>query len=97
MSKWTEIRDGALEAMKQGTLNVVEETKQSFLQNFIEAGVPVIEQYAAQFVATVKAQAENETGWCKIRDAVVIPFAVQAGLYVGKQILQMVQQQTAAA
>ena len=97
MSKWTDIRDGALDAMKQGTMNVVEETKQSFLQNFIEAGVPVIEQYAAQFVATVKAQAENETGWCKIRDAFVIPFAVQIGLYIGKQILQTVQQQTAAA
>ena len=97
MSKWTEIRDGALDAMKQGALDVVEETKQQFLVNFIEAGVPVIEEYAMQFTAKVKEQATNETGWTKIRDAIVIPFAVQTCLYIGKQILQTVQQQTAAA
>lgn len=97
MSKWTEIRDGALDAMKQGALNVAEETKQQFLANFIEAGVPVIDEYAAQFTAKVKEQAANESGWNKVRDAVVIPFAVQIGLYVGKQILSMVESQTATA
>ena len=97
MSKWTDIRDGALNAMKQGTLNVAEETKQQFLANFIEAGVPVIEEYAAQSSAKVKEQSAGEDGWSKIRDAVVIPFAVQIGLYNGKQILQTVQAQTAAA
>lgn len=97
MSKWTDIRDGALDAMKQGALNVAEETKQQFLANFLEAGVPVVEGYAAQFTAKVKEQATNETGWTKIRDAIVIPFAVQIGIYIGKQILQTVQQQTAAA
>ena len=97
MSKWTEIRDGALDAMQQGTLNVAEETKQQFLTNFVEAGVPVIEEYAAQFTTKVKEQAANESGWNKVRDAVVIPFAVQIGLYVGKQILSMVESQTAAA
>ena len=96
MSKWTEIRDGAIDAMKQGALNVAEETKQQFLANFLEAGVPVIEEYAAQFTTTAKAQAANESGWNRIRDAVVIPFAVQVGVYIGKQILQMVQSQTAA-
>ena len=97
MSKWTDIRDGALDAMKQGALDVVEETKQQFMANFVEAGVPVIEEYAAQFTAKVKEQATNETGWTKIRDAIVIPFAVQIGLYVGKQILQTVRAQTATA
>ena len=97
MSKWTEIRDGALDAMKQGALDVAEETKQQFLANFIEAGVPVIEEYATQFTAKVKEQAAGEAGWTKIRDAIVIPFAVQIGLYVGRKILQKVQQQTTEA
>ena len=97
MSKWTDIRDGALDAMKQGALNVTEETKQQFMTNFIETGVPVIEEYATQFTAKVKEQSANETGWAKIRDAIVIPFAVQTGIYIGKQILQTVQTQTAAA
>ena len=43
MSKWTDIRDGELDAMKQGALNVAEETKRQFMTNFIEAGVPVVE------------------------------------------------------
>ena len=97
MSKWTEIRDGAIDAMKQGAIKVGEQTKQQFLANFIDAGVPVIEEYATQFTAKVKEQAAGEAGWTKIRDAFVIPFAVQIGLYIGKQILQTVQQQTAAA
>lgn len=97
MSKWTDIRDGALDAMKQGALDVAEGTKQQFMANFVEAGVPVIEEYAAQFTAKVKEQATNETGWMKIRDAIVIPLAVQIGIYVGKQILQTVRAQTATA
>lgn len=97
MSKWTDFRDGALEAMKDGALNVVEETKQQFLANFIEAGVPVIDQYANQFVAAVKEQAEGETGWTRIRDAFVIPLCVSIGMYVGRQILQAVQTQTTEA
>ena len=97
MSKWTELRDGALEALKEGAIEVGEETKQEFLNNFIESGIPVVEAYAAQFVTNVKKQAAEESGWCKIRDLLVIPFAVQIGLYIGKQILQTVQQQTAAA
>ena len=50
-----------------------------------------------RFTAKVKEQAAGEAGWTKIRDAIVIPFAVQIGLYIGKQILQTVQTQTAAA
>ena len=97
MSRWTDIRDGALDAMKQGAMQVGEEAKQDFLANFIEAGVPVVEAYAGQFKSAVKAQATNETGWVKIRDAFVIPTAVDLGLWVGKQILQTVSGQTAAA
>lgn len=44
----------------------------------------------------VSAQATEESGWCKIRDAVVIPFAVDLSLLVGKKILSMVAGQTAA-
>lgn len=94
MSKWTEIRDGALEAIKEGAVDVVEETKQEFLANFLEAGVPVVEAYAEQFKAAVKEQAKTETGWCKIRDAYVIPMAISLSLYVGKKILSAVAGKT---
>ena len=93
MSKWKEIADAALDAIKDGAMNVVEETKQEFLQNFIEAGIPVVESYAAEFVAKVKKQAESETGWCKIRDSVVIPGAVQLLLFVGKKLIKIVAEE----
>lgn len=97
MSKFTEIRDGALDALKDGALNVVEETKQKFLKNFIESGIPVIEEYAEKFIAEVTKQAKEESGWCKIRDAVVIPFAVKVLLYVGRQIINLVADKTKLA
>lgn len=59
MSTWTDMRDKALEAMKEGTLDVVEETKQKFLDSFIEAGMPAIKAYAELFSATVQEQGEK--------------------------------------
>lgn len=94
MSTWTDMRDKALEAMKEGALDVVEETKQKFLDNFIEAGMPAIKAYAELFSATVQEQAKNETGWVKIRDMFVIPLAVKAALGVGSGVLSMVRGKT---
>ena len=94
MSTWTDMRDKALEAMKEGALDVVEETKQEFLDNFIEAGMPAIKAYAELFSATVQEQAKNETGWVKIRDMFVIPLAVKAALGVGSGVLSMVRGKT---
>lgn len=94
-SKWVEIRDNALDALKQGAIEVGEETKQKFMSNFIESGLPVIEAVAEQFKATVQEQAAKETGWCKIRDAIVIPFAIDLALWIGKKILAMVSNATA--
>ena len=91
MSTWTDMRDKALEA---GALDVVEETKQEFLDNFIEAGMPAIKAYAELFSATVQEQAKNETGWVKIRDMFVIPLAVKAALGVGSGVLSMVRGKT---
>lgn len=88
------MRDKALEAMKEGALDVVEETKQKFLDNFIEAGMPAIKAYAELFSATVQEQAKNETGWVKIRDMFVIPLAVKVALGVSSGILSMVQGKT---
>lgn len=97
MSEWVKIRDTALDALKQGAVEVGEETKQKFLTNFIESGLPVVEAYAEQFKTTVSGQAANETGWNKIRDAFVIPFAVDLALWIGKKIVTMVADKTAAA
>lgn len=56
MSTWTDMRDKALEAMKEGALDVVEETKQKFLDNFIDAGMPAIEAYAELFLQPCRSR-----------------------------------------
>ena len=87
MSKWTELRDSLLESMRGGVLDINEQSKQDFMEQFMEAGFPVIEQYAEKFSEAVKAQAENETGWIRVRDSVVIPFGVNVIIFIMKQIM----------
>jgi hypothetical protein len=94
MSKWTEFRDALLDSMRGGTLNITEQTKQDFMEQFVEAGMPVIEQYAEKFAETVKTQAELETGWLRIRDAVVIPFGVNVILFILKQMIEKTRKAT---
>nr|DAX48951.1 MAG TPA: hypothetical protein [Caudoviricetes sp.] len=94
MSKWTEFRDALLDNMRGSTLNITEQTKQDFMEQFMEAGMPVVEQYAEKFVETVKKQAEFETGWVKIRDSVVIPFGVNVILFVVRQMLEKTRKAT---
>lgn len=90
MSKWTEVRDAFLKDLKGNTLEVTEAKKQDFVREFLEAGMPVVEQYAEKFAEAVKAQAEQETGWMKIRDSVVIPFGVHVLVYIVRQLLDKV-------
>ena len=94
MSKWTEFRDALLDNMRGSTLNITEQTKQDFMEQFMEAGMPVVEQYAEKFVETVKKQTELETGWVKIRDSVVIPFGVNVILFVVRQMLEKTRKAT---
>ena len=94
MSKWTELRDSLLESMRGGVLDVNEQSKQDFLIQFIEAGFPVVEQYAEKFSEAVKEQAENETGWIRVRDSVVIPFGVNVILFVVRQMLEKTRKAT---
>lgn len=94
MSKWTEVRDAFLKDLKGNTLEVTEAKKQDFVREFLEAGMPVVEQYAEKFAEAVKAQAEQETGWMKIRDSVVIPFGVNVILFVVRQMLEKTRKAT---
>ena len=43
---------------------------------------------------TDQAEAETESGWCKIRDAVVIPYAISAVMWVGKYVIERTLMET---
>lgn len=95
MSKWTDIRDNALDALHVN--EVTEEVKQSVTQKILDDVIPVAESAVDAFCAATKEQAKTESGWCKIRDAIVLPLFMQGGVYVIKTVLSKTVKATAAA
>lgn len=86
MSKWTEIRDSIVSALKVD--EVTEELKERVTQALIDEVFPAIEEAVNSFVEKVKAQAPSESGWCRIRDGIVLPVILQGLVYVCKVVLQ---------
>lgn len=95
MSKWTEIRDNAVDALH--VEEVTEEVKQGVTQKILDEVIPVVESAVDAFCATTKEQSKTESGWCKLRDAIVLPLVFQGSVYVIKTVLSKTVKATAAA
>lgn len=85
MSKWTEIRDGVLDALNAD--EVTEELKESVTQKVLDEVLPAVEDVAGKFIATIEEQAKSESGWNKLRDGIVLPLVINGGIYVVKYVL----------
>lgn len=85
MSKWTEIRDNIVDVLKVD--DVTEQVKQNVTNAILNEVIPIIKNAVDSFVDKLKEQATNETGWCKLRDGVVLPIVMQGIVYVAKKIL----------
>lgn len=85
MSKWTEFRDNVEKDLQIGT--VTEDAKQQFTGWLVETALPLADTAADKFIAQVQEQAKAETGWCKMRDLVVLPAVIRGGLYFTKIVL----------
>lgn len=84
--KWVDIRDTAVDALK---LNDVRKTMKGNLNNWlVSEGIDIISATADQIVDQCKEDAVNEKGWCKVRDAFVLPLAIQGGLTVFKVVIE---------
>lgn len=92
MSKWTDIRDNALDALHVD--EVTEEVKQGVTRKILDEVIPVVESAVDAFCATTKEQAKAESGWCKIRDAIVLPLVLQGCVYIVKTVLSKTVVQT---
>ena len=95
MSKWTDVRDNVVDALHVD--NVTEDVKQHVTSTLLSEVVPVLENAVDGFCSATKEQAKTETGWCKIRDGVVLPLLMQGGVYVVKLVLSKTIVQTAQA
>lgn len=59
-----------------------------FLRVNMIGGIALLEAAADRIIDECKKDAPQETGWCKIRDAFVVPAAINIGLYVLKVVLE---------
>lgn len=83
MSAWTAFRDDVVESLKFD--KVTEQMKQDFTKWLVETCLPLAETAAANFISQIKEQARTETGWCKVRDLIVLPLIINGGLWIIKQ------------
>ena len=86
MSKWVEVRDAVKKEIEIS--GVAEEVRKSILELLAAEVTPAVETFLQKFVAGVKAEAETESGWSRIRDAVVIPYAISAVVWVSKYVIE---------
>ena len=80
MSAWTEFRDSVVDSLKFD--KVTDSMKDELVKWLLDVLLPMAKTAADDFVAQIKAQASSETGWCKIRDAIVLPFVIEGGLWL---------------
>ena len=93
MSKWTEVRDGVLNALNAD--EVTEELKESVTQKIIEEVLPAVDDVADKFITTIEEQAKTENGWNKLRDGIVLPLVIKGAIYVVKYVLRKTVTETA--
>lgn len=86
MSDWVKFRDSVVDALHVD--DVTEDVKQKVTATILAQVLPVISEAVDGFTAATREQAKTETGWCKIRDGIVLPYVLKAIMYIGKQALE---------
>lgn len=93
MSKWTDFRDDIVESLQ--VEEVTEQVKQNLTKQIVESILPAVKTAADGFTAKIKEQAKAETGWCKIRDMLVLPLVTNGLIYVVELVLNKTMEKTA--
>lgn len=85
MSTWTDFRDNVMDSLKFD--EVTEDMKVGLTGWLADTVMPLAKTAATSFTAQTKAQAANETGWCKVRDLIVLPLVIEVGLWGIQKVL----------
>ena len=92
MSKWTDFRDDIVESLQ--VEEVTEQVKQNLTKQIVESILPSVKTVVDGFTAKIKEQAKAETGWCKIRDMLVLPLVINGVIYVVETVLTKTLEKT---
>lgn len=93
MSKWTDFRDSIVDSLN--IEEITESTKSNLTRWLLETILPLAKAYGEKFIAEIQAQAASETGWCKARDMIVLPFVINGGLWLVEKVLAKTVEETA--
>lgn len=93
MSKWTDFRDDIVESLQ--VEEITEQVKRNLTKQIVESILPAVKTAADGFTAKIKEQAKMETGWCKIRDMLVLPLVINGLIYVVEMVLTKTMEKTA--
>lgn len=85
MSAWTDFRDGIIDSLKFD--EVTEELKQELTNWLEDTCLPLAKTAADSFIGQIKEQAKAESGWCKVRDLIVLPAIITLGLWLVEKSL----------
>lgn len=93
MSDWVTFRNKIVDSLNID--EITESTKSSFTRWLLETILPLAKTYGEKFISEIQAQAANETGWCKARDMIVLPFVINGGLWLVEKVLNKTVEETA--
>ena len=92
MSDWTKIRDSIEDAIK---LDAVGKTmKNDFICWLGNEGIDFAQKFVDRIIDECKTDAPAESGWCKIRDGIVLPLVMEGAVFVVKTVLEKTVVQT---
>ena len=86
MSQWTNFRDAIENEIENVKLD--ELAKQELTKNLVDNVMPAVDAWVDKLAGGLMEEAKAESGWCKIRDGIVLPYVLRAITYVGKQALE---------
>jgi hypothetical protein len=86
MSDWVKIRDSIEDALK--IEEVGKDLKTRLVGWLNNEGIGFIQPLADAVIEECKRDAPNESGWCKIRDAFIVPVAVNVGMALLKLVIE---------
>ena len=94
-SQWTNFRDaieGEIENVKLDEL-----AKQELTKNLVDNVMPAVDAWVDKLAGGLTEEAKGESGWCKIRDGIVLPYVLKSLAYFGRQVLLSTMEHTIEA
>ena len=73
---------------------VTSESKKYFTRWMKESGIPQLQEIADVYINKLKDDAAKDTGWCKIRDGVVLPICIAVALNVIDSVIGKIIEKT---